>query len=440
MKVSFAYLDFQLPVFFDWPEGVKYKVITKGRRTGITKGAANAIIEILLDRDGPVLWGDTIHANIDRYFQRYFLPELKENKIPYQWESQKKQLTINGEYCDFRSADNPENWEGFGYKYIFLNEAGIILKNKELYVNTVLPMMLDYSDSKLIAAGVPKGMILKDGTEHPFYTLAKKADLGESKYIRIKLSSYDNPILNADDIKELEDEIAAIGTDQAVRQEIYGEFIESDAVNPFATNYDKEFHESERAIFDPLKQLYISIDFNLNPFAATFWHHYQSVRGYHWIGFDEVSIENGSLDAMADVINTRYKPYLHSAILTGDSMGKNRNIALKDNASNYIYLQRKLGLSSHQLKVPHNPTHENSRTDVNELLWLSKQPNSTYEFILNPKTMANTCRDFRNVQVDALGSILKKNRSDLNQKADFLDTGRSMINLTAKPILLRLRK
>ncbi len=440
MKVNFDYLDFQVPVFFDWPDGVKYKVITKGRRTGITKGAANAFIEILLDGEGPILWGDTIHANIDRYFQRYFLPELKNNKIPFQWEAQKKQLTINNQFCDFRSADNPENWEGFGYKYIFLNEAGIILKNKELYVNTVLPMMLDYSDSKLIAAGVPKGVILKDGSEHPFYTLAKKADLGEKKYVRISLSSYDNPILNDEDIKELEDEIAAIGTDQAVRQEIYGEFIESDAVNPFATNYDKAFHESESVKFDYTKQIYIMVDFNLNPFAVTFWHHYQDISRYNWLGFDEASIDNGSLDAMAELIIMRYGPYLHSAILSGDSMGKNRNIALKDNASNYIYLQRKLGLSSHQVRVPHNPTHENSRTDTNELFWLTKQPNSKYYFAMNPNTMPNTCRDFRHVQVDAFGTIIKKNRKDLNQRADFIDTGRSFINLTAKPLLLRLRK
>jgi len=182
------------------------------------------------------------------------------------------------------------------------------------------------------------------------------------------------------------------------------------------------------------------VDFNLNPFAVTFWHHYQDMTRYNWLGFDEASIDNGSLDAMADLIKLRYGPYLHSAILSGDSMGMNRNIALKDNASNYIYLQRKLGLSSHQVKVPHNPTHENSRTDTNELLWLTKQPNSKYYFAMNPKMMPNTCRDFRNVQVDAFGTILKKDRKDLNQRADFIDTSRSFINLTAKPLLLRLRK
>ena len=54
---------------------------------------------------------------------------------------------------------------------IFLNEAGIILKNNYLYTNTILPMLMDYPDSQLIAAGVPKGKIKKDGTEHIFYTL-----------------------------------------------------------------------------------------------------------------------------------------------------------------------------------------------------------------------------------------------------------------------------
>lgn len=440
MNINLDYLDFQIPVFFDWPEGVRYKVITKGRRTGITKGAANNFIEDLLDGQGPLLWGDTINANIDKYFTRYFLPELKNNGIAHQWEAQKKQLTIKRQYCDFRSADNPENWEGFGYKKVFLNEAGIILKDKDLYAQTVLPMLLDFPDSKLIAAGVPKGKYLRDGTEHPFYTLAKKADAGHSRYQRIKLTSYDNPLLNPSDIKELEDEIAGIGSANAALQEIMGEFVEVDAINPFAHQYDPEYHESEVAIHSPLKQLFISVDFNLNPFAVTFWHHWQDAQGYHYWGIDEGEIAQGSIPAMIDFIKQRYSNCLHTCVITGDALGKRGEIALRDNASHYQSLQRGLGLRESQIQVPGNPTHTNSRDDVNKLLYQSKQIGSILHFYLNPLTMPNTCRDFKNVQCDAFGSIIKGNRKDLNQRADFLDTGRSFINLVAKPILLRLGK
>lgn len=211
--------------------------------------------------------------------------------------------------------------------------------------------------------------------------------------------------------------------------------VDRDIQNPFAHQYNKLYHESDEAVFDPLKQIIISIDFNLNPFAVTFWHYWQDVKGYHWRGFDEGEIAQGSLPAMIDLIKDRYGKYLHMVILTGDAMGKARNLAEKDNASHYLQLQKGLGLSQRQLKVMANPTHENSRADTNKLLWLSKQPNPKFHFTLNPKTMPNTCRDFRVVQCDATGAILKGNRKDLSQRADYIDTGRYVINLTGHRIL-----
>jgi len=129
-------------------QSAKFVIVTKGRRFGATHGAAINYILRLLSGEGPILWGDTIRGNIDRYFERYFLPELK--KLPqeiWKWNVQKAQLTVNGQFMDFRSADRPENWEGFGYKHIFLNEAGIILKDDYLYTNAILPMLMDFPDS-----------------------------------------------------------------------------------------------------------------------------------------------------------------------------------------------------------------------------------------------------------------------------------------------------
>lgn len=163
MNIALTWLDYQKEVFFDFQPGVKYKIIPKGRRAGFTRGGANACIKDLIKGDGPWLWGDTINGNIQRYYERYFWPVLHENKIPHKFDSVHKKLQINRQFCDFRSADNPENWEGFAYKKIFLNEAGIILKDRSLYINSVLPMMIDFPDSQLIAAGVPKGKVLKDG-------------------------------------------------------------------------------------------------------------------------------------------------------------------------------------------------------------------------------------------------------------------------------------
>ena len=224
-EIELTYTPAQVNVFFDIPSGTKYQVVTKGRRFGATRGAAHAFIEWCLEGK-KLLWGDTIHSNIDRYFDRYFLPALKNTDITYNYQRQSKQLLIGNGYIDFRSADRPENWEGFGYDVIFLNEAGIILKNKYLYANAVLPMLMDSKTSILIAMGVPKGKWTKDNEEHPFYSIFKAAKSKIPGYNLLEYSSYDNPLLPPEEIKELESEIQRMSPGM-VEQEIYGHFVDS---------------------------------------------------------------------------------------------------------------------------------------------------------------------------------------------------------------------
>ena len=188
-----------------------------------------------------------------------------------------------------------------------------------------------------------------------------------------------------------------------------------DALNPFITQYDKAKHESSKAILQPNKQLIISLDFNLNPFAVGFHHIWQDSLGLHHHQFDEAEVAKGSIPAMADLIIERYKPYLFNCKITGDAMGKRGDISQRDNATLYVQLIRLLGLPESCLSVAGNPTHENSRADCN--YFLKNFP----DYKINPYTCPNTIRDIRNVQCDAYGDILKRNRNDLSQRADYLD-------------------
>jgi len=429
-EIELSYSDPQLDIFFDWPEGVRFKGVQKGRRFGATKGAANAIIEWALEGISPILWGDTIHGNIDRYYERYFLPELKKNGIDHHFDKVAKKMTIGNSFIDFRSADNPQNWEGFGYKMIFLNEAGIILKDRYLYTNAVLPMLMDFPDSRLIAAGVPKGKNLKDGTEHPFYTICKKTD--NPAYKIHKYSSYDNPLLNDKDIKDLETEIGEMSPEM-VTQEIYGEFIDAKALNPFFFNYSADKHISELAVYDPKKQLYLGIDFNYNPFGCIFFHIWSDKDGQHCHVFDELSVANGSIEKMVEQIKIKYGNNTRTMVVTGDAMGKRGELGQRDNASLYIQLQRGLGLSTAQIRVPGNPTHENSRTDCNTFL------HHFPDFKINPTKCPNLKRDMSIVQCDAFGSIIKKDRKDISQLADHADCLRYTINTFFKEWLMKFR-
>lgn len=191
--------------------------------------------------------------------------------------------------------------------------------------------------------------------------------------------------------------------------------------NPFAFQYNPDKHEG-RVFQDPTQMLYVSIDFNLVPMAATYWNIYEDADGQHAYCFDEDTIEQANILKWCEVFKSKYQRWIPNMKLTGDAMGKNKNITEKDNASNYELIRRELRLSQSQIELAGNPTHSNSRTDVNYVLY--HHP----DFKINPIACPNTSRDMRSVECDAYGSILKKNRKEINQRADHIDTVRYFIN------------
>ena len=68
VALNITYHPAQEEIFFNVK--AKKKIIAKGRRFGLTRGAANFFVEKMSDGIGPNLWVDTIHGNIDRYVER----------------------------------------------------------------------------------------------------------------------------------------------------------------------------------------------------------------------------------------------------------------------------------------------------------------------------------------------------------------------------------
>ncbi len=217
IKVPIHYHSGQKKIFFD--STAKKKVIAKGRRFGLTKGYANRAIEYLIDGVGPGLWIDTVNSNIERYVERYFFPILRQIPQKYwKWRQQRKELEIFGNKLDMRSADRPELIEGFAYRFIMLNEAGIILRKEYLYYNAILPMTLDFNPDFYVG-GTPKGKGL-------FHELAVRADdpLSENQEF-FRFTSFDNPYLTQKDVEELTKEIPKT----IQEQEVYAKFLEDES-------------------------------------------------------------------------------------------------------------------------------------------------------------------------------------------------------------------
>lgn len=223
---------------------------------------------------------------------------------------------------------------------------------------------------------------------------------------------------------------------------LYGDWeVEPSNNSPFAYQFDPAYHVSDRAIFIPTKPIIISIDFNLQPFAVTFSHVWQDAQGIHDWTFDEAEIQQGSIPAMIDLIKERYGRYLFAAEMTGDFMGRRGDLSQRDNASLYHQLLKGLGMSVKQLKLPKegNPTHENSKADVNFVLFKTKQAGSKAEFIIHP-SCKGTIRDFRGVQWDDLkGQIKKRDRSNILEHSDLLDGNRYRIGVYWRDYIKRTR-
>ena len=228
-RVNLVYLPMQDLVFNQ--EQARYVVLAKGRRAGGTYGAALYCIEQLMESKKG-LWVDTVQGNLSLYFERYFLPIL--SKLPKQdrfkhrvwtWQDQKKVLRLFDGYMDMRSAERPENMEGFGYDFVICNEAGLIFRDgKSLWYNTISPMTMD-KKARVFFVGTPKGRLDKKGEEHLFYTFFKKGQEGDPDWKSYQFSSYKNPKLSQDVIKQLE-----IDTPAIIRtQEISAEFVEVSA-------------------------------------------------------------------------------------------------------------------------------------------------------------------------------------------------------------------
>lgn len=199
-------------------------VIDKGRRAGFTRGAANNTMRVALNGSKKKgLWVDTVNSNIERYVERFFLPSLRllpSEQNLWKWQKQQKVLHIGNFYMDFRSVDNPENIEGFGYDYMILNEAGIILKDKYLWQNAIRPMMWD-SDCRVFIGGTPKG---GGGEFEELYM--RGIDPEQSDFSAFKLTAFDNPYVPDERIYE---DMKSM-PQRVIDQEIYGKFLDDSGI------------------------------------------------------------------------------------------------------------------------------------------------------------------------------------------------------------------
>lgn len=229
----------------------------------------------------------------------------------------------------------------------------------------------------------------------------------------------DNPNIK---FRELyEKQLNRLSSDYDKERLLHGNWeVDEEVENPFAHQYDRSKHVAPCEL-QPNRTIYLSIDFNIDPFAMIFAHVWQDVNGFHFHVFDEMTIRSGTLDKAAEQIKSKYGHLLHNLHVTGDYSGTARSIQAPNNASNYKMLKNLLNLKDSQMELKPNPRHKNSRSDVNFMFAYGE------DVRISPKCV-NLDRDFTIVEVDADEKILKADRKKEGQRADHLDAARYLVN------------
>lgn len=353
--------------------------------------------------------------------QRVFYPIIKSKS-----ETVKQLIFLNGSKVDFWSMEDPDSGRGRKYHRVVVDECEKAGKFKQAWEESIRPTLTDYiGDAYLISTP-------KFGDTYFKEICRNEQRLNDWK--TFIFTTYDNPHISRDEIEEARKLLG-----QSVFEcEYLAMDLDGRAVNPFAFHYDEAKNNCDPFPITTNRQLIISIDFNLNPFCVVFSHVWRDDK-VRWHVIDEAEIPHGSIQAMIDLIKLRYAAQLPNCRVTGDHMGTRGEIGERDNASLYMQLKRGLNIRDAQVITPPNPTHENSRADVNYFLYHANKPDGDFEFKIY-NTCKGTQRDFRMVQCDATGQILKRNRQDLNQRADYIDCARYTCNTFLKHFIMEHQK
>lgn len=403
----------------------RFNVIKSGRRFGKSALSINLLIESVLRGDYVGFWYPVYRDGLEVWTE---VKNKLNDIISKKDESAKILRFINGAKVDFWSMEDPNSGRGRKYHRIIIDECEKALRFEEAWSQAIAPTLTDFGGDAYFLSTPQFGQTY-------FKKLCKQQDIQPDLWKTFVYSTYDNPHINREEIEMMRSILPPL----VFECEYMAADVDGKAVNPFLYALD-ESHFSTEVQLDWKKQLHIGIDFNLNPFAVVFANIWRDEMGLHVNFVNEFSIDNGSLQSMAQRIKAMYGPILHNAKMTGDAMGRNRNIALADNASNYETLRRLLGIRESQIVIPPNPTHEGSRNDFNYLLHISMDRKSQTHVRVNPTNCPGLASDMRMVQCDATGAIIKGNRKDLTQKADFLDCARYLINTFVKPDIERHQK
>jgi len=223
----------------------------------------------------------------------------------------------------------------------------------------------------------------------------------------IKTTIDDNKFATEEDVKAL-DILKALGEENQWRIYRNAEWGVEEVKQPFAYNFTDNHIGSTK--WSANLETLLSFDFNKEPLTCLVAQK-PEFNKLHCI--ENIFTENTDIDDICDRIKSKYPTALFR--VTGDQTGEN-DTAIKKGLTYYRKIKEILELTDGQVSLPgKNPRHRISRMEVNILL-------NKAEVLFDEVNCDETIYDMRHVEYDPEKlKIIKEDRSNMDQKSDFLD-------------------
>lgn len=379
-------------------EAKTYNVLKCGRRFGKTELTKELAINPMLEGFPVGYWCPTYKDLADVW------SELKQTLYPIiqSKDEQLKTLTIiTGGKIDMWSMDDPNSGRGRKYKRAIIDEAEKARHFKESWEQTIQATLLDYSGDAWFMSTPKFGRTY-------FKEIVNNKERFDS-WNSWRFTTYDNPFMSHEEIDKIKNQL----DDLTFRCEFLAEDVDITS-NPFAYAFSEEKHVGI-AKHNPLYEIRLSFDFNVDPITCVSEQHYDNTIHYT----KQFKLSNSDIYELCNNIKAYFPNGLF--IVTGDATGQNRSALTKGNINYYTIIQQVLNLSDTQMQQPTiNPAVSDSRVLLNSIL-------QNYNVIIDKDGCPDLISDLKYVEVDDKGDI-KKDRSTEFKKADLLDCMRYDLN------------
>lgn len=390
-------------------ERKRFNVVACGRRFGKTALAEQLIID---DYDMNI---GILHNHRIAYFCPTYkmlgevfksIKTICHDIIERKDEQNKIIELITGGVLECWSLDAIDSVRGRKYHRVILDEFAMLntTKAQDAWEQSIRPLLTDYKGDAYFLS-TPKGK------NHYFYELFKNQDKLDS-WKSFQMPTTANPFIDKKEVEEARLSLPAT----AFEQEYLAEF--TDRVQNVAMHNFNESVHVKPIEYNPIYPLIFSIDFNTTPLACIICQEYKEGINHKIHVLNEIKIENAKTQDLIDEIKRRYSVLeLSKAKFTGDSTGRTETTAY---LSNWLQIQKAFNLGV-RLEVPtSNPSVLSSIELCNYIFYRHKN------LFIDPKCK-NLIYELKYTEADQSG-LIKKDRNDLSQRADFLDCYRYFCN------------